>query len=218
MLTRVRKLLQTLVARYVGIPCVPTSVELHTARLLLRDFRDDDLDLLHAYHTDPDVLRYLGRVEPWTGEEIRHFLYCSRLARLHSNREQYNLAVVRVEDDILVGDCSLTRLFSSANVRGPGAAMIGYAFDRRFWGHGYATEAAEALIRFAFEQLGVASVFGGCCPENIGSRRVLEKAGLRFAGEQDEFPGSPVGVRSLVFRAEREKWLAGRDRSVQHSR
>jgi RimJ/RimL family protein N-acetyltransferase len=65
----------------------------------------------------------------------------------------------------------------------PDNIEVGYLFDRGVWGKGYATEAAQAAIRYAFDELYRPEVISIARPENAASRRVMEKAGLSYAGE-----------------------------------
>jgi len=62
---------------------------------------------------------------------------------------------------------------------GAAAAEVGYTLAREAWGQGFAPEAAQALVTFAFERLGTRRVWATVDPANIRSQRVLEKAGLR---------------------------------------
>jgi RimJ/RimL family protein N-acetyltransferase len=68
-------------------------------------------------------------------------------------------------------------------------AELGYWLARRLGGQGLMTEAAQAVVRFGFETLGLHKVTVGCFAENAGSRRVIEKCGFRFVGrhEHDAF-------------------------------
>ena len=74
-------------------------------------------------------------------------------------------------------------------------AWIGYCFNRRYWGRGYATEAARAVVDFGFASLGLHRIFATCAPENTASARVLEKLGMRREGHMA-----------------RHKWVRGRGR------
>ena len=61
-------------------------------------------------------------------------------------------------------------------------AELGYELDSRYWGKGYGTEAAGALLAFGFNGLGLHRIYAQCIAENIASARVLEKNGLRLEG------------------------------------
>jgi RimJ/RimL family protein N-acetyltransferase len=75
---------------------------------------------------------------------------------------------------------------------------LGYAFGRDWWGRGYATEAAGAILGVAFEQLGAPRVVAVAKRENTGSLHVLDKLGFRFEGERDAW-----GVRQMFFVCDR---------------
>jgi ribosomal-protein-alanine N-acetyltransferase len=57
-------------------------------------------------------------------------------------------------------------------------AELGYTISRAYWGHGYATQAAAELVRFAFEEMGMVRVEAVCLPEHAASSRVMEKIGM----------------------------------------
>ena len=92
-----------------------------------------------------------------------------------------------------------------------GVTELGYRLRRSAWGHGYATEGARALVRRAFAGLGVQEVVATTMAVNTGSRRVLEKAGLRLARTvhldwPDPLPGTEHG--EVEYRLRRAEWLA----------
>jgi RimJ/RimL family protein N-acetyltransferase len=76
----------------------------------------------------------------------------------------------------LIGDCGLVW----QDLEGGEGLEVGYHFNRHFWGHGYAPEAAKACIDLAFAKAGVDHVISLIRPENVASRRVAEKNGLRI--------------------------------------
>jgi hypothetical protein len=91
-----------------------------------------------------------------------------------------------------------------------GVADLGYRLRRRAWGQGYATEGAQALVRLAFTDLGVREVVATAMAVNTGSRRVMEKAGLRYARTvhldwPDPLPGTEHG--DVEYRLLRDEWL-----------
>jgi ribosomal-protein-alanine N-acetyltransferase len=61
-------------------------------------------------------------------------------------------------------------------------AEIGYVIGRKYWGEGLMTEAVKEVIRFGFERMNLNRIQATCFPENIGSYRVMEKAGMKFEG------------------------------------
>jgi [ribosomal protein S5]-alanine N-acetyltransferase len=144
---------------------------LHTARLRLRPFGDADASDLFALHSNACVLRYWD-APPWS-ERARagHFITaCRQMAREGTGAR---LAVDRARDGTFIGWCSLSRW-------NPGyrSASLGYCFADAAWGHGYATEAARALLRWAFDTLDLNRVQAETDTRNAASARVLEKLGF----------------------------------------
>ena len=91
-----------------------------------------------------------------------------------------------------------------------GVASLGYRLRRSAWGQGYATEGARALVRLAFTGLGVREIVATTMAVNAGSRRVMEKAGLRYARTvhldwPEPLPGNEHG--DVEYRLLREEWL-----------
>lgn len=149
-------------------------MEIATKRLVLREFTAVDLDAVHAYAADPAVC---AMVEwgPNTREETAAFLRQCRDERLARPRVTVTLAVTL--DSVVIGSVALMAAGSDL-VRGPGEAEIGYVLRADAWGHGYAAEAAAAVLELARNACGTTRVLATCRPENLASVRVLEKIGM----------------------------------------
>lgn len=208
--------LRTRLAKLTQAPEPPSALLLETPRLRLRDLEERDLPDVYAYRRDPEVLRFLARDHPFTRWEVSWFLAAASGQKWQPRRERYQLGLYLPEEQRLIGECSLDLLYPDEQAEAPDAALIGFMLHREYWGRGYATETAGALVRFGLEELGLAAVHAGCLPENEASRRVLEKVGLVCQGLQADFPGSPPGRSSLAFRLDRDQWLA-RGRADQES-
>ena len=145
---------------------------IETERLVLRPYEEGDFDALHAIYADLDVTRWLyyGASTP---EESRE-----RLGRKIASRvltaEQGLAAAVVLRDGTFVGDLVLW-YSSPAEHR---SAELGFSFDPRHHGNGYATEAARAIVGWALAN-GVHRVHGRAEVRNVASVRVLEKLGMR---------------------------------------
>jgi RimJ/RimL family protein N-acetyltransferase len=153
---------------------------LTTERLVLREFREDDWRAVLDYQADPLYLRY----NPWmrrTEKDVRDFVRLFMYWRDEEPRRKFQLAIVSRTDDRLIGNCGIRRRTANAL-----DADIGYELDSRYWGHGYATEAARALLTFGFEQLDLHRIWATCVVENIGSAHVLERIGMRREGHMRE--------------------------------
>ena len=149
---------------------LPTPT-LHTARLRLRPFDDADANDLFALHSNAYVLRYWD-APPWSERERagRFITACRQMAQEGTGAR---LAVDRVSDGAFIGWCSLNRW--NPDYR---SASLGYCFDDAAWGHGYATEAARALLQWAFDTLDLNRVQAETDTRNAASARVLEKLGF----------------------------------------
>jgi len=147
---------------------------LEPARLLLREFQVEDFDAIHRYASDPEVCRF-STWGPNTHEDTREFIE-NVLGEQSSNpRNHFTLAIVIRGSNELIGACSLTR---TERLQGE----IGYSINHDYWGSGFASEAAQAMLIFAFKTLNLHRVYATCRPSNIGSIRVLEKIGMRREG------------------------------------
>ena len=143
--------------------------EIETTRLRLRPFRLDDLPALTALRADVEVARYLT-ITPSPPEQVARDLD-GVIARWRE-RGYDRWAVEDKETGEFIGYCGLQEK--------PTHVDLGYGLLRAQWGRGLATEAARAAIRHGFEVLGFDLITALALPENIGSWRVMEKAGLRF--------------------------------------
>lgn len=149
---------------------LPTPM-LHTARLRLRPFTEADAGPLFTLHSNAHVLRYWD-APPWSerGRADRFIAACAQMA---SDGTGARLAVERTSDGTFIGWCALSRW--NPDYR---SASMGYCYDEAAWGHGYATEAARALLQWAFDTLDLNRVQAETDTRNVGSARVLEKLGF----------------------------------------
>jgi ribosomal-protein-alanine N-acetyltransferase len=153
---------------------LPTPT-LHTARLRLRPFHDGDANNLFALHSSASVLRYWD-APPWREPE-RAERFISGCREMAEEGTGARLAVDRVSDSAFIGWCSLNRWNPEYR-----SASLGYCFDDAAWGHGYGTEAARALLRWAFDVLDLNRVQAETDTRNAASARVLEKLGFMREG------------------------------------
>ena len=162
---------------------------LETDRLRLRPPTIDDLAIRHArLGSDPEVA-WDG--EPGTLAESEQTL---RRRIEHFERHGWGLWVVEWKDaGGFPGEAGLQHLHDSDEVE------IGYYLAREAWGQGVATEAGRAALEFGFGALGLDHVVAVVRPENAGSKRVLDKLGLRFDHIADHY--GVAGVE--VWRADR---------------
>jgi [ribosomal protein S5]-alanine N-acetyltransferase len=194
-------------------------IRLETERLVLQELLPGDWRAVHAHYSDPEAQRSDVEVEPPVGVVIpggeqrlggvllprrpwQSWVYVAGAAGAPCQPSAHlDLAVVLRGEAEPIGACSLTL------VRAAYGALLGFIIDRRHWGRGYATEAARGMLRFGFQELELEQVSAGCDPENAGSRRVLEKIGMHYRGDEEWFPGSPHGVTSRVYVLASHEWF-----------
>lgn len=185
---------------------------LETARLRLRRFTMDDVDHLVELDRDPEVMRYLTGGRPTPVSEVRD----EHLPRLLSQYDRHPglgrwATVDRVSDEFL-GWLSLDPADDGTE------AELGYRLRRSAWGRGLATEGARALVRHAFDGVGVERVWAQTMAVNDRSRAVMARAGLRYVRTfhlvfDDPIPGTEHGeveyeLRRAAWPAVRQGWDA----------
>lgn len=153
---------------------LPTPT-LHTGRLRLRPFADGDADALFRLHNSAYVLRYWD-APPWA-EPARAQRFIAACRQMADEGTGARLALERGYDGAFLGWCSLTRWNPTYR-----SASLGYCLDDAAWGHGYATEAAHALLQWAFTTLDLNRVQAETDTRNKVSARVLEKLGFVHEG------------------------------------
>jgi RimJ/RimL family protein N-acetyltransferase len=145
---------------------------LQTERLILRPFRAEDLEALHAIQSDESVTRYLYW-EPRTLDEVRDTIRRKVGECVARPGGTLSIAVTLRDDDFLIGDCTL---HATAEHR---QGEIGFVFNPAFHGRGYATEAGRVLLQLAFDGLRLHRVMGRLEARNRASAAVLERLGMR---------------------------------------
>ena len=169
-------------------------MQLITERLVLRDFVETDWQEVLAYQSDPRYLRYYA----WEGRspsEVQAFVDRFITWQNEQPRTNYQLAVVDKTSGRLIGNCGVRKPAPDAL-----AAELGYELAPDHWGHGYATEAARALIAFGFNDLRLQRISAHCIAENVASVRVLQRLGMQQEArlsDKESFKGRSWDV--LVF-------------------
>jgi len=149
-----------------------TDVVIETERLLLRPMRLDDVDALFEVWGDAHAMRFYPA--PLTREQL--------LERIARNLERYasvghGLYTVELKSTgEILGDCGPTVQV----VDGAPEFEVGYHFLPRYWGNGYATEAARAARDWAFNNLPCERVISLIRPVNVPSQRVAQRNGMNI--------------------------------------
>ncbi len=141
-----------------------------TERLILRELTPQDAIHFFELNNDPQVLVYTGD-QPFSSlSEAESFL---RNYSHYSDHGFGRWAVIRKEDNEFLGWCGL-------KLNEENRVDIGFRFHQKYWGKGYATEAARKSLEIGFSQFGLEEIIGRTAKENIGSIRVLENIGMSY--------------------------------------
>jgi RimJ/RimL family protein N-acetyltransferase len=179
--------------------------KLTTERLLLRGFRDADREPLAAMNGDPEVMEHF----PATLTRAESDALLDRIVARWASDGHDLWAVERLADRAFLGFTGLARL---AWLPAADRPEIGWRFVRSAWGHGYATEAARAALRFGFEVVRVPEIVSVTTVGNVRSRAVMERIGMtRDPADDFLHPNIPPGHRlrpHVMYRLSREAWEA----------
>lgn len=147
---------------------------LETERLILRTWSLDDAEDGFKIWSDPEVMLYVGTGRP--NENVEQTRAWVGRMMVHQEKYGYGFwAVIEKRSGQLIGSCGMGRHPDD----GP-LIEFGYTLARSRWGRGYATEAAAACLRHAFENLRLSELAASVDSRNIASQRVLEKIGFIY--------------------------------------
>ncbi len=171
---------------------IPT--ELSTGRLVLRPWRDDDVAFAFDLYSRWEVARFLGRTPAVMTDPADAARRVARLRTLEDDLRAFRVVTLAGEP---IGTVMLQPIPASGPepLRPSGDTEIGWHFHPDHWGHGYATEAAGALLGAALADL--PRVVAVTYPENAASQRVCERIGMRGLGPTDAY----YNVRMELFVA-----------------
>ncbi|HXG94506.1 MAG TPA: GNAT family N-acetyltransferase [Blastocatellia bacterium] len=167
------------------------SIEIETDRLRLRPFTMDDLDRIHYIWNDSGVRKFLWDDEP-VSREFAESVIAQSIKSF--NRSGIGLwAIMWKDDDELIGFCGLRESGETTKIE------ILYGLLPEHWGKGIATEAARAMLRYGFEELGLKLICAGADPPNRASFRVMEKTGMKFIERI-----TACGLEAIYYAAARD--------------
>ena len=157
------------------------TAELWTEHLILRRYRPEDAEPLYQYlGTDPETYKYSG----WNPYETLAMAQETVGRFIDSYDDNHSYSWVMEVDDVLVGTIGA---YDYKDNR----IEVGFSLVKNWRGRGYATEALKKVLEYLTENERICCVTAWCASENIGSRRVLEKAGMRYIRTEQE--GLTVG-------------------------
>ncbi len=171
---------------------------LETQRLIIRRFKAGDWRDLHEYLSDPEVVFY----EPYcvyTPEE-------SKSEAIRRSRDLDFWAVALKNGGKVIGNLYLSKQeFDTYE--------LGFVFNKRFQGQGYASESAGTLIEHVFNKYGARRIIAMCSPENEKSWRLIERLGLRREGHlkrniyfKTDGKGRPIWLDTYLYGLLADEW------------
>jgi RimJ/RimL family protein N-acetyltransferase len=195
-------------SRNVGKPLSPqyNSAVLTTSRLRLRLWRSEDLEPFAALNADPRVREFFPSVQSYqeSADSMRYI--CDHFAR-----RAFGLWAVEVIGGApFIGFIGLA--VPSFDAPFMPCVELGYRLAFEHWGRGYATEGARAALAFGFETLDLPEIVAMTAVENMRSRRVIERLGMRRNAADDfDHPNIVVGHplrRHVLYRLTATEWRA----------
>jgi len=140
----------------------------------LRKWTNDDCDRLFEILRDAEVVRFIGDGKPYDREQTQKFIEAMEKCFLENGFSRWK--VVEKSSGALVGSCGFGK-FDELD-----APELGYLLAKQFWGKGYATEIAEAVMLYGFKNLGFREIIALTALDNTASQNVLRKIGFTSRG------------------------------------
>jgi len=175
---------------------------LQTARLILRNFNDKDLDPFLTYRNDPDVAKYQGWGIPFSREKAEKFISSMKDKNVPKQGEWVQFAVALKDTNELIGD--LACFVKKEDSR---QSLIGFTIASGHWRNGYAFEVIHRLLEFLFEEMDMHRITADCDVDNIASGRTLKKLGFRREAHfVESFPVNGVYTSEYHFGLLQREW------------
>ena len=164
---------------------------IETDRLILRHLTIDDLDTLYTLYRDPEIRKYFPdgtRTYQETKEELEWII------DVYYGQHGFGLwATIHKETGDFIGRCGLIPW----TIDDRPEVEVAYLLDKAYWGQGLATEAAQAIVHYAFEQLHLTRLICLTDPEHLASQKVAQKIGMTLEAELPGINGD--GFPTLIY-------------------
>lgn len=183
---------------------------LETERLVIRNWEERDRDLFYEINSDDEVMRFF----PFRRTREMADAFFDKL-RNTIEEEKIGFAALELKDtDETIGFAGL-HADDVVPTLPPRTVEIGWRLARRFWGRGYASEAARELLRFGFEEMGLGRIVSYAVRDNDRSTAVMRRVGMRRAAEHDfdhpRVPDThPELKRHVVYALTQDQWMDAR--------
>lgn len=154
------------------------DIYIETENLIIRPYSIEDLEDLHNVYSDEAVMAFIPEgvmSYEWVKDLIKWMNeYCYE-NNTPDHIIKFGVSVVHKESEKVIGWCGLGALDCK-----PEDVEIFYGLSSEYWGQGLATEAAKAMLNYGFEVIGLNRIIAIVNPNNIASKKVIEKIGMRF--------------------------------------
>jgi len=150
-------------------------MKIETERLILRPFREEDLDDEFCVVGDAETMSFYPR--PYSREDVAKII--AKNIRTFEEEGYGLFSVIESETGDYIGDCGITLQI----IDGEEKLEVGYRIRKESWGHGFAPEAARAMIQYGFQHLGLKKLYSYMAKDHRQSRRTAEKAGMTLEKE-----------------------------------
>ena len=186
-------------------------VEIKTNRLVMREWKKEDLADFALMNSDPEVMEYLPSI---LSEEESNDLAEKIISRMSDNGWGF-WAVETIREHSFIGFVGLNEPKYELPVKP--CVEIGWRLARKYWGNGYATEAGEASLKFAFDSLPVNEIYSFTSVANKKSQAVMER--LQLVNLHSNFDHPSISLTStyrehLLYKIDKESWMEQHDNNI----
>jgi Acetyltransferases, including N-acetylases of ribosomal proteins len=170
-----------------------------TKRLILREVLPEDEVGFYELDSDPDVHKYIGSQTIDNIEEARETIRFIRKQYIDNGIGRW--AVIEKSTNNFIGWSGLKLIKTQTNNH-INYYDLGYRLIKRYWGNGYATEAAFASLNYGFDKLALEEIYADANIENAGSNNVLKKVGFRLIETFEK-----EGIMNNWYQIKRDDWI-----------
>lgn len=178
-------------------------MELETNRIILRQWKQEDLPVFAELNSDPEVMKYFPKVlNRKESDEVAQG--CQSLI----SEKGWGFWAAQLK--------SSNKFIGFVGLHNPKPILpfapcveIGWRLHKSYWGHGYATEAAHKALSYSFEKLGLSEVVSFTTVSNVRSRAVMERLGFQNTNQNFEHPDIPVGhplSEHVLYKVTKSEW------------
>ena len=187
-------------------------MRMETKRLIIRQWKDDDFSPYAKLNADPKVMTYFPALLSKQQSDAQ-----AEIFRQHITEHGWGFWAVELKEiGQFIGFVGLLSNDTSSGLPNTPHIEIGWRLSSKFWGVGYATEAAEKALEFAFKTLRAPSIYSFTALQNEPSRRVMQKIGMDNTNQDFNHPKLPAGhslERHCLYKITKEQWYESNQNS-----